>query len=578
MDLSLTLASSALSGALALADDFWTAPVFARESWSNLMFGTRIALTLGTAMLILYEVRARKLGEGYSERSLRRWGIGLTFVAFFTYFDFFNPNVRYRDYYHRHEFFHYYLGSKFNKELGYTRLYECAGVAEIENGRRSFVEQREIRDLGVNLIKPWKDTEVGKDNEFCKKHFRNESGELTPNWEAFKKDVAWFEQVSRGEYWTNMQKDHGYNPPPVWGMTGKFFSSFGTAGHDFFTYLAGLDILLHLGTVLLFGWAFGWRVMTVAIVFWGCNLPANFYWTGGAFLRQDWLFFLVASICLVKKRYFGLGGAALTWSALLRVFPLILFAGFGLIVLFHLIRHRKFHPDHKRLIAGAALAGAILIPVSSVVTASNDPTVSYGKRLVRPYVEFVEHIAVHKDTPLTNTMGLETMLVHDWDGRMRFTRNDNLDDPFQEWKQGRKDRKKAMRPVHFAVIGLVAAWLAWSLRRTKLLWVGLALSPPLVMTLTNLTCYYYSVFIVCAALVSVRPMLGPVILLASGASQVIGDRTWYWIDDRYAAESWLFFVFSLLLLYAYSRPFSVERLKAWWAGLPERPGRPAPAE
>ena len=38
-----------------------------------------------------------------------------------------------------------------------------------------------------------------------------------------------------------------------------------------------------------FRWAFGWRVMAVATVFWGCNAPANFYWTGGAFLRQDWI-------------------------------------------------------------------------------------------------------------------------------------------------------------------------------------------------------------------------------------------------------------------------------------------------
>ena len=34
----------------------------------------------------------------------------------------------------------------------------------------------------------------------------------------------------------------------------------------------------------------------IATVFWGCNAPANFYWTGGAFMRQDWFFFLVASL------------------------------------------------------------------------------------------------------------------------------------------------------------------------------------------------------------------------------------------------------------------------------------------
>ena len=600
--LSLMAAANLLASFGAMADDFWSSPIFARDSWNNLMFGLRVALTLGGALLLLYEWRARKLGERFRERTMRRVGIVLTVLAFGVYFDFFNPNVRYRDYYHRHEYFHYYLGSKYNKELSYTRIYECTAVAEIENGRRAQVERREIRDLRVNLIKQYKDTEVGKDPEFCKKHFRDPvSGEVTPAWESFKKDVAWFEERMRGDYWANAQKDHGYNPPPVWTMGGKFFSSFGAAGHDFFLTLSGLDIAFHLGTILLFGWAFGWRVMTVAAIFWGCNAPANFYWTGGAFMRQDWLFFLVAALCLVKKRYFALGGAALTWSALLRAFPLILFFGWGVMVLFHLIRHRKFHPDHKRLIAGAAIAGAVLVPLSAVVTANNDPNVSYIKRLAQPYVEFVGHIAVHKDTPLTNTMGLETILVHDWKGRMRFTRNDNLDDPFEEWKFGRLDRigkvpknkkpeeivEPGFRPLKWVYRGtilLVMLWSAWALRRTKFLWVGLALSPPLVMCLTNLTCYYYSVFMVCAALTQLRPMMAPMIIVVSGASQIL-LRSYYWVDDKYTAQSYLFFVFSLLLLWGISRPFSMERLKAWWEGKPEPKSppklpakEPAPAE
>jgi hypothetical protein len=43
----------------------------------------------------------------------------------------------------------------------------------------------------------------------------------------------------------------------------------------------------------------------------------------------------------------------------------------------------------------------------------------------------------------------------------------------------------------------------------------------------------------------------------------------YWIDDKFTAQSYLFFLVGALLIYAYSRPFSVERLKAWWEGKPE---------
>ncbi len=123
--------------------------------------------------------------------------------------------------------------------------------------------------------------------------------------------------------------------------------------------------------------------------------------------------------------------------------------------------------------------------------------------------------------------------------------------------------------------------------RPSSLWVGTALSLPLVMSLTNLTCYYYSMFIVAAALASVRPMLGAPILMASGIGKLLQYAPWgfYWVDDRWVAESWLYFTLCVLFLYGYSRPFSMARLKAWWDGKPEPrssppelPAKPTPAE
>lgn len=554
-----SLSSSAFS-ALALADDFfWKHPIFENKSWSELMNGLRIGLTIAGALLLMYEARATKLGVFIRERTKRRVAYLLTALAFFAYFDFFNPNVRYSEYYHRHELFHYYLGAKYFEEIGYTRIYECTAVAEIELGRGANVLSRELRDLRVNLIKPIRETSAAKNPEECKKRFTPE------RWAAWKKDVDWFYHSSVGSYWDNMQKDHGYNPPPVWTMEGKIFASLGDAGDGFFKLLASLDVMLHVGIVLLFWWAFGWRVMAVATVFWGCNAPANFYWTGGAFLRQDWFFFLIAAVCFARKRRYGLAGAALTWSSLLRVFPLILFAGWGIMILLHLIRKRTLAREHKQLILGCVVAAGVLIPASMVIAGPNS------------YKEFVEHIAVHKKTPLTNTMGLETMLVHDWDGRMRFTRNDTLDDPFEEWKQGRTDRGKATDPIRFAIVAFLLAWMAWALRRTRLLWIGLPLGVGLVCALVNVTCYYYSFFVLGAALTRVRPGLAPAYLAVSGASQILLLK-YYWVDDKYTAQSYLFFLCSLLFLVAYSRPFSIERLKAWWHGKPEPTGKPRAPE
>jgi hypothetical protein len=589
---------NAISHLTAFAPDqdfFWQNIIFEKTHWENFMKGMRIVLTMTTALLLMYEMRAAKLRERISRRTKRWVAIVLTVAAFFTYFDFFNPNVRYSEYYHRHEFFHYYLGSKYFKEIGYNQLYECTAVAEIELGRRASVANREIRDLRVNLIKQVKDTYILTDPGQCKNRF------TAARWEDWKKDVDWFYHSSVGSYWDNMQKDHGYNPPPVWTMTGKFFGSFAPAGDKYFKILSMIDVAFHVGIVLLFYWAFGFRAMAVMTVFWGCNAPANFYWTGGAFLRQDWLFFLVASLCCARKRKFFLAGGALTWSALLRVFPMIFFGGWGIMVLFEIIRRYRFgttgepkegtgvlsikrepgllgylHPDHRRLLAGCIVAFGVLVPASVAVCG------------VDSYKQFFGHtIKVHNATPLTNHMGLETMLVAGWSNRMRFLRDDNMDDPFEGWKQARLDRFKIVKPLFILICAGVFAWTAWALRRTRLLWVGLALSTCLVISMTNLTCYYYSLFLVLPALIRVRPSLGPPIVVTSGISTILlyAPTGFYWVDDRFVAQAWLFFALSVMALYAYSRPFSMERLKAWWDGKPEpksppralSSGTPAPA-
>jgi hypothetical protein len=529
----------------------WSGEMFKSENFrDHFLTPIAIGLALATAALFMIERRARLLGQPFSQKTVKWVCIGLTVLGFFTYFDFLNPNVRYNNYYHRHEFFHYYMGSKYFEQIGYARLYECTAIAEVELGFGDKLKKQDMRDLRVNLIGPITNSYVFSDPKQCTDHFKPEQ------WEAFKTDVKWFEQSARGTYWDNMKKDHGYNPPPVWTMTGKFFGSFAPAGDGYFKILSLIDVFIHIGVLAMLGWAFGLRTMAVGAVFWGCNAVANFYWTGGAFMRQDWVFFLIASVCLARKRYFAFSGAALMWCALLRVFPAVLFFGVGLIVLFNLIKRRSLHPDHKRWIAGAAIALGVLVPASIAVSG------------VGAYKEFAHHILTHRNTPLTNHMGLESILSHNWDGRMLFSQDDRLDDPFSEWKQGRIDRIHKLKWLQNGIILLIAGWIAWSLRRTKLLWVGIPLSVPLLVSMMNLTCYYYVVFLSAVILVRQRPALAVALLATSGASQVLHYR-FYFIDDKFVAHSYLFYIAALLILVGYSRPFSIARLKAWIAGKPE---------
>ncbi len=527
----------------------WEGNVFQRSTWEELMYGIWIGIALTAAAVLVFDFIARRAGYPASRRVVA-WTAGtFTVMGFLAYFSFFNPTVRYVDYYHRHEFFHYYLGSKYSEELGYSRLYECTAVAEVELGFGSRLRKQEIRDLGAeNLIKPATDTYVFDAPERCTSHFSTE------RWDAFKADVKWLESKSRGTYWENMKKDHGYNPPPVWTMTGKLFSSIGPANDTTFKLLSSIDVLLHAATLLMLRWAFGWRVAAVAAVFWGCNAAGNFYWTGGAFLRQDWVFLFIGSMCLAKRKHFALSGAAFIWSGLLRVFPLAAGFGWAAMIALHWLRHRTIHPDHKRFVAGCAVCAAVLVPASMVVAGPDS------------YKAFASHIALHNKTPLTNHMGMQVLFEHSWEGRMRFAKDDSHDDPFEGWKKGRLERMQAWRPVSVAIWLGLALWTVWVLSKCRHFWVALPMSLPLVGSLTNITCYYFVMFVAFASLIRLRPSLGPAMLVAAAGSQIMFAHSVY-IDDRFTAISYIFFVMSLLPLIAFTRPPTRKRIADLLASL-----------
>jgi hypothetical protein len=459
----------------------------------------------------------------------------LSVGAYFRYGDF-----GYSQFYHRWEFYHYYLGSKYDRELGYTRLYECTAVAQADLGMGNEVRSRKLRDLSIDALQPA--SVVLEHPENCKNRFTPE------RWEAYKQDVNFFRHSANIQYWNDMQKDHGYNPPPVWTVMGHFLASLHPASDGFFKILAAFDPLFFIGAFSAIYWAFGWRVFSVALIFWGCQLPAEYFWTGGAFLRQDWLFYLVLSACLLRKRYYALGGAAFAYSTLLRAFPAVFAVGWGVQILTYAWKHRHLpaskwiRPAHVRLVAGGVAAGVILVSLSVAVAGKNS------------YIEFKEHIKVHNDTPLTNNMGLATVLSQGlFSGRMEYVRDEKLLDPFGPWKQMRRDRLEAFKPLRLVLWAGLAFAFVRGARRIKSLWVAQALSLVWVVCLLEMTCYYYSMFILAALLSRLNKGFEQAAFAAAGISQllVVNRFISYYYDDRYTAQSALFVAFSVSLLFAF---------------------------
>src|SRR4029079_81812 len=118
-----------------------------------------------------------------------------------------------------------------------------------------------------------------------------------------------------------IQLDHGYNASPALGVLGRLLSSTAPASNSSIVAITLIDPFLLIMMFAAIGWAFGRRVMCIALVWWGANDLAGFDWTGGAFLSMDWLVFTVLGVCLMKRNHPTASGFALTCAAMLRVFP-----------------------------------------------------------------------------------------------------------------------------------------------------------------------------------------------------------------------------------------------------------------
>jgi hypothetical protein len=341
-----------------------------------------------------------------------------------------------------------------------------------------------------------------------------------------------------------MQKDQGYGATPVWTIAGRLFAELHPASVGYLQLLSGLDLLYLLGMFAALWWAFGWRVSVAGAIFWGCQSAAPFYWTGGALLRQDWLFYLVLSACLARKRYFKLAGASMAYAALLRVFPGLAILGWLTVAGAYVVRHRRVAKSHRQVLLGGLIAAAVLVPLSLGVAGKD----AYSRFYTRTFEVGEAH--------LTNHMGLESLIGHDvgggpGSGRMEYARDTKLVDPFEVWKRMRTERYEHYRFIAYAIIALSLAAFVAVARRLRSLWIAQCLAQIFVVLLWRLTCFHYSFLILSAPLTRAMRWLEAPLFGLAALSQVVwvGFR---WNDDKYTALTAL----SLLLCYGLLAAFA----------------------
>ena len=518
-------------------------PFFAE--WCVYVFSAAIALWF----VQLYLARRESLRLGRVVEVGALLCIAFSSVVAFTNFGAFHNSrvVHYWDMYH------YYVGPKYFAENRYDGLYECTVAADSADRGARDMQDRKIRNLNDNELQRLTPEMVKEYEERCAERFTPE------RWEAFRQDARMFRSFMGDSWWKDMVMDHGYNPSPVWNMLGSAAANIGweslvppdteafvpsrirrldpgtrslvreryatdkEAHRSRIRRFAAVDGLLYLSVFVLIGWAFGLRAAVLAILVWGVGYPWGYFWTGGSFGRVPWLFMSTASVCLLKKGQPFLGGVAMTWAMLLRVFPGALIAGIALKIAAGALKF-KLSRSHAMFIAGCTVALLVLV-VASLPSAGG----------FEAYPEFVQNSFKHKSTPLTNHMGLPTVLAYHPSKVGRHTKDPSLADPWQKWKDGRHETLEQRRWLWLLCLFSMLGLLAYSGRYLED-WAVTAASVLMIIGVFELTCYYYN-FIVLMVPLAVKRLRYVVAMLSMICVGQVLKFIVGWYDEQYQWET-----------------------------------------
>jgi hypothetical protein len=218
---------------------------------------------------------------------------------------------------------HYYLNAKYFDELGYLDLYPAALLADDENDGPRFDNGKRYmaQDATGHAMQPISHALARgrwvRDNQF------------TPErWEAFTHDFLVLQRQRPREWsdplWRQMIQDHGFNGTTAWVFLARPITNIPI---EYIKALCWIDlILLGLGTLAV-GWAYGVDTALWVILAFCTGYSARWPTLTWAFMRYDWVFSLLMTMALLKKRHHLWAGLFAGHAAVLRFFPAIFMWG-----------------------------------------------------------------------------------------------------------------------------------------------------------------------------------------------------------------------------------------------------------
>jgi hypothetical protein len=429
--------------------------------------------------------------------------------------------------------YHYYMGSKYADEVGYFDLYHCTLAALLEAGIESRFDLPPVRDQHT-LAMESREEALARSRQ-CAAGFEPE------RWSRFKADMLWFRPHIRGDGWSLVFEDHGYNPTPVWTFAAGCLTSRVPLGSPSFRMLLLADRLLIVLALGCLGWAFGFEAMCLAAIVWGSGYHWSYTWIGDSLLRHLWLATSLVGIALLHKGRHAASGALLAFATLLRLFPAIFILGAALQAACGWWREGRLAPGVRRFAAGVLIASAVVVGAS----------VSSFEHGFGPYADFAEKMSVFAPKPAQNKVGLSALsgtVLREWtaaevvdpDGRRIFI------------PQPAPLRTALVRGLQIVLVLLGLALYAGALWRAGP-GEAAAVSAALIPLLSSPANYYYGFVLAFAMLAGRRPRIGTA-LAVSALAWLVNALVFYRVPSEYVGASAIAVALSFAVLVEMNRP------------------------
>lgn len=427
---------------------------------------TRIALL---ALFVIYQFLRDRVPVIGRRRLVVLGALGA--AAFAAHLEFFAG-----EHFHIHEFYHYYINSKYFAELGYTGLYDATVIADHEDDPAAF----DLPEVGVRSLVTY---EVGPRRAVLERAAEIRSAFSAERWAGFKSDIAWFRRTD-GILWRmgDSLRDHGYNGSPLHtailgGLARQPFLGTG----DFISIARWFDVaLVLLGTALVARLA-GAEAGLLFLFFWAVNPFNDHAYIGGAYLRYLYLMALLAALLAWRRGRFVTSGVAIAVAILLRGFPALLLAGLAAQNLLSRDR-RALLRRHAPLYAAAAATAFVLVAATAFL---RTPDAGH------PWAAFAHKLSLHGGKISPNVVTLRYLFfyseAHDARAITRATREGRKVDWVVESEKTFADR----RPAYLGTLAVTAVALVVLLRRGRPedgLFAGLVV----LFSCFHLAHYYYA--------------------------------------------------------------------------------------